>query len=128
MTIFLFLSLIVAAISVIFALQNTEIVEITFLLWTFKSSVALVVLVSLALGALISYLASTPTMLRKDRANRNQRKRITELEASVADQSLKLDSAQKQIASLQAPSTAVTGDDAPPAAEGSKSLWQGKSE
>lgn len=126
MTIFLFLSLVVAAISVIFALQNNETVEITFLVWTFEASLALVVLVSLALGALISFLASTPTMIRKDMTNRTMRKRVTELEASVADTKLKLDTAEKQVAALQGPSDAAIPA-APPASESNKSLWQGKS-
>jgi lipopolysaccharide assembly protein A len=127
MTILLFLSLIVAAISVIFALQNTETVEVSFLIWTFESSLALVVLISLALGALISFLASSPSMLRKDFTNRSLRKRITELESSVADQKLKLDAAEKQNAELRTPpTTPVQASQAAP--EANKSIWQEKSE
>lgn len=61
------LSLIVGIVlgmaALMFALQNTEIVALTFMGWQFESSLALLVLASLGVGMLISILASLPAAL-----------------------------------------------------------------
>jgi len=69
-----------AAISVIFALQNNVPVTVTFLLWRFDGSLAMVLLIAMALGGLILALVSTPSTLRRQWAISRQRKRIDELE------------------------------------------------
>lgn len=46
-----------------FALQNTEMVALTFLGWQFTSSLALLVLVTLTTGVLITLLVSLPSYL-----------------------------------------------------------------
>jgi putative membrane protein len=57
----LILGFALGAAAVLFALQNTEVVALTFMGWQFESSLALLVLVSLAVGMLISILASLPS-------------------------------------------------------------------
>lgn len=47
--------------ALLFALQNTQVVALTFLGWQFESSLALLVIVALAFGMLISLLASLPS-------------------------------------------------------------------
>ena len=59
----LILGFVLGAAAVVFALQNTEVVALTFMGWQFQSSLALLVLVSLAVGMLISILASLPSAL-----------------------------------------------------------------
>jgi putative membrane protein len=128
MPIFLFLSLIVAAVAVIFSLQNTAITQINFLFWSFEGSLALVLLVAVALGVLISFLATLPTITRSNMANRSLRKRITDLESSVADQKLKLDAAQQQLDEFRKPKEAQLAEgngDSGQATPGGKQLWQG---
>ena len=44
-----------------FALQNNEIVALTFLSWQFESTVALLVIASVAVGILIGLLAVVPS-------------------------------------------------------------------
>jgi uncharacterized integral membrane protein len=59
----LILGFVLGAAALLFALQNTEVVSLTFMGWQFESSLALLVLVSLAAGMLISILASLPSHL-----------------------------------------------------------------
>ena len=83
MQIFVFLALIIAVIAVIFAVQNTLIVTVSFLIWKFNGSLALVLLLAIAVGALISFLASSPTLVRGKWSLRSQRKRTNELESNL---------------------------------------------
>ena len=90
MQIFVFLALLIAVIAVIFALQNTLIVTVSILLWKFTGSLALVLLLALAVGALISFLASMPSLVRGKWSQRNLRKRATELEKNLNERTQRL--------------------------------------
>ena len=79
------LGIAIAAICVAFALQNNVPVTVTFLLWRFDSTLAMVLLLSLGLGAIVVALVSTPTALRKEWLLSRQRKQIAALNATVAD-------------------------------------------
>lgn len=57
----LFIGFILGAAALLFALQNTEVVSLSFLGAQFESSLALLVLVSVGVGVLISILASIPS-------------------------------------------------------------------
>jgi uncharacterized integral membrane protein len=80
--------MLVAAASVAFALQNNIPITITFLFWHFDSSLALVLLLTLAIGGFIVGLVSTPSTLRRQWKILRQDKRIVELEAMCADRQL----------------------------------------
>ena len=58
------LGILVAIGGVLFALQNNVPVTVTFLVWRFDSSLAMVLILALALGAIIVALVSTPAALR----------------------------------------------------------------
>lgn len=75
-----------AACGVTFALQNNVPVSVTFLFWRFDSSVAMVVLLTLAAGGFIVGLVSTPSTLRRQWAMARQNKRIAELESISSSQ------------------------------------------
>lgn len=75
-------SLLFAACGVIFALQNNVPVTVTFLLWRFDSSLAIVLLLALAIGGLVVALVSTPVTLRRQWTVVRQKKRISELETT----------------------------------------------
>jgi lipopolysaccharide assembly protein A len=102
MQIFLFVALSIAAIAVLFALQNSTPVEVKFLAWTFESSLAMVLLVALAAGALISYFFSLPGNLHTRFALRNQRKRTSELETGLAETKAHLEDAEARSELLEA--------------------------
>lgn len=80
MQIFLIFSLIIAFLAVIFAVQNNTVVPVRFLIWETEGSLALILFIALFAGALISYLATTPTQIRQRMRISNQRKEITELD------------------------------------------------
>ncbi|MBK7424013.1 MAG: LapA family protein [Propionivibrio sp.] len=79
-------AMLIAACGVILALQNNIPVVVTFLLWRFDSSLAMVLLLTLALGGFIVALVSTPATLRRQWAATRQNKRITELENTCNEQ------------------------------------------
>ncbi|MCR4300560.1 MAG: LapA family protein [Sulfuricaulis sp.] len=56
MSIKLILTLLLAMMVTVFALQNTAVVEIRFLFWTVSMSRALLILVVLAIGMVLSWL------------------------------------------------------------------------
>ena len=103
MQVFLFFALIISILAVVFAVQNTEAVTVKFALWQVESSLALVLLVAVAAGSLISFFVSLPSNLRTRWALRQQRKKMTELETSLASLRGQLDEAQKVISEAKAP-------------------------
>ena len=117
MQIFVFLALIIAVIAVIFALQNAAPVTISFLFWKFHGSLALVLLLALAVGAVISFLASLPTLLRGQWSIRKLRKQATELESNLNDHKQRLEEAQlklkAQTTPVQPPETSAEPPDQP---------------
>lgn len=74
--------ILVAIGGVVFALQNNVPVTVTFLVWRFDSSLAMVLLLALGLGAIIVALVSTPAALRSQWALAKMRKDLARLEAS----------------------------------------------
>jgi len=62
---FLIAALGLAVLTVIFALQNAIPVNVTFLVWEFEGSLALVLMLTFALGASVSSLLSIPAIVRR---------------------------------------------------------------
>lgn len=98
-------AMLIAAAGVILALQNNVAVTVTFLVWRFDSSLAMVLLLTLAVGGFIVALVSTPSTVRRQWAMTRQNKRVAELESLCERQ-------QKAIADLE---RRVPADEAPPA-------------
>ena len=84
------LAMLFGATSVMFALQNNVQVAVTFLLWHFDGSLAMVLLIAMALGALIIALVSTPATMRRHWTIKRQQKHIDELEQACSDQKHKI--------------------------------------
>lgn len=59
----LFIGFFLGAAALLFALQNTEIVALTFMGWQFETTLAVLVLASVGVGILISILASLPAFV-----------------------------------------------------------------
>lgn len=81
----LFIAIVVALGAVSFALQNSVPVTVTFMVWRFDSSLAMVLLLAVALGALAVALLAWPTVLRERWALARERKRVAGLEAALRD-------------------------------------------
>ncbi len=111
MQIFLFVALFISALAVVFALQNSDTTQVTFLTWQFDSSLALVLLIALAAGALISFLFSLPTNLKTRWTIRQQRKKLVDMETSLADYKLRLEQAQTRIEMIETKLTLVESRD-----------------
>jgi uncharacterized integral membrane protein len=118
MQIFLFFALIISVLAVIFAIQNNATITVVFAIWKYTGSLALVLLVAVAAGSLISFFVSLPSNLRTRWTLRQQRKKLTELETSLATVRGQLEEAQRIIgeANKPAPPPATLPDSAKPAA------------
>jgi uncharacterized integral membrane protein len=76
------LSILVAIGGVLFALQNQMTVTVSFLLWRFDSTLALVILLSLGLGACMVALTSLPAQFRNRWAAARLHKQIESAESA----------------------------------------------
>ena len=85
MIIFVIVAMLIALIAVVFAVQNTAVATISFLVWTFQGSLALVLLVALFAGVLICLFALLPAVIRNRWTIRRQTKQIKTLELSLSD-------------------------------------------
>lgn len=86
----LIFALIIALLAVIFSVQNTEPVTINFLFWTFQGSLALILMITLATGVIVGFLTSSPSMLKSRSTISTQKKKIAELEATLAEKEILL--------------------------------------
>ena len=79
------LGFVLGAGAIIFAIQNTEVVALTFMGWQFESSLALLVIVTVGVGMLISMLAFLPSAIsgsiRIMRLKNENKKLVQEREA-----------------------------------------------
>lgn len=96
-TLFLLLALLIAVFAVIFALQNPIHVIVSFLFWQFDQSLALVLLLAVALGVLIGLLTIMPTVIRAKLKTSNQKKRIDLLEKENTDIKAKAEELDKKL-------------------------------
>ncbi len=101
MQVFIIIALLIAILAVIFALQNTVMVSITFLAWNIHGSLALVLLVTLAAGVVISLLASLPSLVRSRLTSRRQKKKLAALEAERNLYQQKAEEAGRDVPSLE---------------------------
>ncbi len=76
---YLILALVLATLVAIFAVQNAQEVNVRFLVWTFQSSVVIVILISLGVGALLAALISLPQTLKARRRLKESEKRLERL-------------------------------------------------
>ena len=91
----LILALAFAIVAVIFALQNPAMVTVSLFGYPFEGSLALVILVAVAVGILIGVLVMTPGSIKSSLSNARNRKKIDSLEASLDEHKSKLAAADK---------------------------------
>jgi lipopolysaccharide assembly protein A len=80
MQLLLILGIVFAISAVTFALQNNVPVTVAFASWHYDSSLAVVLLVALGLGALIAGLVSTPSVIKGQWASMRLRRQVAILE------------------------------------------------
>ena len=86
MVVLVIAGLVMAVIAVLFAFQNATVVAISFGVWEFKQSLAIVLICTLGLGIIISMLLSLPSILKRDWRVNKQKKQILELEQQLQSQ------------------------------------------
>ena len=106
-TVYLIFALLIAVIAVIFALQNTITITVSFLAWKVTGSLSLVLLITLAIGALIGLLVLAPSTIKNTITVSSHRKRIGALEKD-------LDEHKQRVAELQKPGPVVPSSEPPP--------------
>lgn len=77
----LLLGFVLGAGAIIFALQNTSVVALTFLGWQFQSSLAMLIILATIAGALLGILFSLPSIIGRSlrvRALRKENKALRE--------------------------------------------------
>ena len=77
MQIFIVLALLIAIVAVVFAVQNTAMITVSFLVWSFEGSLALVLLATLLVGVLIGtyssiYVASPIVLTWEERSKKKK--------------------------------------------------------
>lgn len=83
MTIALITTVVLAVLSVVFAVQNSAVITVSFLAWEVDASLALVLMITLIAGVLIGYLAGLPSVWRKGSETRRLRRQAGDLQAAV---------------------------------------------
>lgn len=73
---YLIFALLLATLVAIFAIQNAEEVTVHFLVWTFPTSLVIVILISAGVGALLASLVSLPQSLKARRQLKERRGRL----------------------------------------------------
>ena len=86
----LVLAIILAVIAVVFALQNAEIIPVTFLFWDFLKPLALTILLTFAIGVMSALLFTIPGTFKRKRKISSLKKEIKSLQKEVESQSVKL--------------------------------------
>lgn len=102
MQIMLVFSLIIAFLAIVFAIQNTVVTPIRFMIWESEGSLALILFIALVAGALISYLATAPGLVRRRMTISSQKKQIAEVEGKLAASQAELAQAQEQLQAIEA--------------------------
>jgi len=85
MQLLLVFGVVFAIAAVAFALQNNVPVTITFLLWRFDSSLAMVLLLALGVGVLVAGLVSSPSVIKGGWVRKRLQRQVAELEKEKAD-------------------------------------------
>jgi len=93
----LILALVFAIIAVIFALENTDVVTVSFLSMSIEGSLALILLASVAIGILIGILLMTPGTIKRNLALSGEKKKLKTAEKELDDKKSKLTELEEKV-------------------------------
>jgi uncharacterized integral membrane protein len=80
MPVYLILAIVLAALTALFAVQNSGVITVSFLGWEWDASLALILILTLGVGILIGYLAGLPASLKKGSQLRKVKREVAALE------------------------------------------------
>lgn len=96
MQLILIFGITIAIGSVMFALQNNVPVTVTFAIWRFDSSLAMVLLLALGLGVIIAALLSSPAIVKGQWITSRLRRQLASLEKDKASLEQKVNELEKE--------------------------------
>ncbi len=103
MQLMLIFGIVFAIGAVAFALQNNVAVTVTIAVWQYEGSLALVLLMALGLGVLITGLLSSPTVIRRQWATARLRRQVTTLETEGIQQQQRINELTMKLERLGRP-------------------------
>ena len=109
----LIIGILFAIMAALFAMQNIVPVVVSLGFWSFEGSLALVLLMTLGLGALIAGLLSSPAMIRRQLNTSKLARQMADLERKLADEARRNEELTAEVARLRKP---VAPEAAPTAA------------
>jgi len=109
----LIVGILFAIVAALFAMQNIVPVVVSLGFWSFEGSLALVLLMTLGLGALIAGLLSSPAMIRRQWNTSKLARQVADLERRLADEARRNEELTAEVARLRKP---VAPEAAPTAA------------
>ena len=109
----LIVGILFAIVAALFAMQNIVPVVVSLGFWSFEGSLALVLLMTLGLGALIAGLVSSPAMIRRQWNTSKLARQMADLERKLADEARRNEELTAEVARLRKP---VAPEAAPTAA------------
>lgn len=92
MIVFLIAGLLIGGAAVAFVLQNITPITVTFFVWKFNGSLAMVILSAIFSGALVSTLVSLPRAIKKSLQISNLTKQNSKLEKELANKKIEVES------------------------------------
>lgn len=98
MQLILIFGITIAIGSVMFALQNNVPVTVTFAIWRFDSSLAMVLLLALGLGVIIAALISSPAVIRSQWTISRLRRQLSGLEGDKTVLAQRINNLEKELA------------------------------
>ena len=82
---FIITALIIAILAVVFAIQNANIILVSFLMWQFQGSMALVLLLTFVLGFIAGLLIILPKLIKRSFMIPSQKKKLEESQKSLEE-------------------------------------------
>lgn len=113
MQLILIFGITIAIGSVMFALQNNVPVTVTFAIWRFDSSLAMVLLLALGLGVIVAALLSSPAILKGQWAISRLRRQLSNIEKEKVSLEQKISELEKEQARIS-PTTAKAPEEEKP--------------
>lgn len=99
----LIVGILFAIVAALFAMQNIVPVVVSLGFWSFEGSLALVLLMTLGLGALITGLVSSPAMIRRQWNTSKLARQVADLERKLADEARRNEELTAEVARLREP-------------------------
>lgn len=91
------LALAISVVAVLFALENTMMVTVSFFGYAVDGSLAIFILIAVGVGVLIGVLLMAPGRIKSSLSNARNRKKIGSLEASLIEQKARMMEVEKPI-------------------------------